>query len=338
MKVRRLRNMKIAILENSYKFVIKKGPKPEVGSCSVGIKIQFCSICGSDIHMYKWGPKPQDPSEVKLVSFLDSILGFPAHSLLGHQVSGNIEEIGPEVEGFNVGDRVSVRTRGAYADFIISEESQVYHLPDEVTYKQAAFIEPVSVAVSAVRRSKVKLGDVVVVLGAGPIGLFTAQCAIAAGASRVYVSEISELRLKKAKEFGVDEAINAKKVNVVQRINDLTRGLGPDVVFECAGKPETMWQMLNMLPRYGKGVIVAVYEKPFEIDPNRIMMKNLDIAGILPTRGEGRQDQFNIAIALIKTGKVRVDPIITATYSLNKINEAFINLIKGEQVGVLIKP
>jgi (R,R)-butanediol dehydrogenase/meso-butanediol dehydrogenase/diacetyl reductase len=330
--------MKVAILEDAYKFVIKEVPKPEPDPSSVGIKIQYCSICGSDIHMYKWGPKPQDPSEVKLVSFLDSILGFPAYSLLGHQVSGKTEEVGPKVERFNVGDRVTVRTRGAYADFIISEESQVYHLPDEVTYEQAAFVEPVSVAVSAVRRSKFKLGDVVVVLGAGPIGLFTVQCAIAAGVSRVYVSEIAELRLRKAKEFGVDEVINAKTDDVVQRINDLTGGLGPDVVFECAGKPETMWQMLNMLPRHGKGVIVAVYEKPFEIDPNRIMMKSLDIAGILPTRGEGREDQFNIAIALIKTGAVRVDPIITATYSLNTINEAFISLIEGEQLGVLIKP
>ncbi len=328
----------MAILEDSYKFVIKEVPKPELGPCSVVIKIRYCSICGSDIHMYKWGPKPQDPSEVKLVSFLDSVLGFPAYSLLGHQVSGNIEDIGPEVEGCNVGDCVTVRTRGAYVDFIISEESRVYHLPDEVTYEQAAFVEPVSVAVSAVRRSRFKLGDVVVVLGAGPIGLFTLQCAIAAGVGKVYVSEISKLRLKKAKEFGADEIINAKKVDVVQMINDLTGGLGPDVVFECAGKPETMWQMLNMLPRHGKGVIVAVYEKPFEIDPNRIMMKNLDIAGILPTRGEGRRDQFNIAIDLIKTGKVRVDPMITATYSLNKINEAFISLIEGEQLGVLIKP
>lgn len=330
--------MKIAILEDTCKFVIREVPKPEPGPGNVGIKIQYCSICGSDIHMYKWGPNPRNPLEVKLVSFLDNILGFPAHSLLGHQVSGNIEEIGPEVEGCNIGDRVTVRTRGAYANFIISEESQVYHLPDEVSYEQAAFVEPVSVAVSAVRRSKLKLGDVAVVLGAGPIGLFTAQCAIAAGVSRVYVSEISELRLKIAKNCGVDEVINAKKVDVVQRINDLTGGLGPDVVLECAGKPETMRQMLNMLPRQGKGVIVAVYEKSFEIDPNRIMMKNLDIAGILPTRGEGKQDQFNIAIALIKTGKVRVAPIITATYSLNNINEAFISLIEGEQLGVLIKP
>ncbi len=330
--------MKVAILEDANKFVIKEVPKPELGPCSVVIRIRYCSICGSDIHMYKWGPKPQDPSEVKLVSFLDSVLGFPAYFLLGHQISGNIVEIGPEVEGYNIGDRVTARTRGAYADFIISEESQVYHLPDEVSYEQAAFVEPVSVAVSAVRRSRFKLGDVVVILGAGPIGLFTLQCARAAGVGRVYVSEISELRLKKAKELGADEVINAKKVDVVKRINEITGGLGPDVVFECAGKPETMWQMLNMLPRHGKGVIVAVYEKPFEIDPNRIMMKNLDIVGILPTRREGGRDQFKMAIALIKTGKVRVDPMITATYSLNKINEAFISLIKGEQLGVLIKP
>jgi (R,R)-butanediol dehydrogenase/meso-butanediol dehydrogenase/diacetyl reductase len=336
--IRRQKPMKIAILKEPYKFVINEEPKPKLGLNSVRIKIQYCSICGSDLHMYKWGPKPQDPSEITLVHFLDKVLGFPAYYLLGHQVSGIIEEIGSEVKSVKVGDRVTVRTRGAYAEYIVAEESQVYHLPDEVTYQEAAFVEPVSVAISAVRRSKIQLGDVAVVLGAGPIGLFTVQCAIAAGVSRVYVSEIAELRLKIVKELGVDEAIDAKKVDVVQRINALTGGLGPDVVFECAGKPETMKQMLNMLPRYGKGVIVAVYEKPFMIDPNRIMMKNLDIAGILPTRGEGRQDQFNMALTLIRTGKVKIDPIITATYSLNKINEAFLSLIEGNQVGVLIKP
>jgi (R,R)-butanediol dehydrogenase/meso-butanediol dehydrogenase/diacetyl reductase len=330
--------VKVAFLEDSFKFVMMEVPTPKPEPGSVLIKIQYCSICGSDVHMFKWGPKPRDPSDRKLVTFLDSVLGFPAYSLIGHQVSGTIVAMGSDVKGWKLGDRVTVRTRGAYREYIIAETSQLYRLPEGVTNKQGAFVEPVSVAVSAVRRSRIQLGEDVAILGAGPIGLFTLQCAVSTGARRTYVSEISKFRLKKAKELGADEVINAKKVDVVQRIKELTNGFGPDVVFECAGRPETLEQMLNMLPKHGKGIIVAVYEKPVEMDPNRIMMKNLDIVGILPTRSVGRLDQFSIALELIQTGKVQVEPLITAVYSLNQINEAFLSLIAGKQLGVLIKP
>jgi (R,R)-butanediol dehydrogenase/meso-butanediol dehydrogenase/diacetyl reductase len=336
--------VKKAILEDAYKFVIRDVPTPQPNPMfPFLIKVHCCSICGSDVHRYKF---PPDATNLPSVAFVDKVLGYPSLLVLGHQFSGDIAEIAPNVKGWKTGDRVVGIGIQAYAEYALAK--RVVNLPYEMSYEQGAFVEPVAVALSIVVRSGLKLGDTVVVLGAGPIGLFAMQCAKAMGAGKVYVTDILDARLKKAIDLGADDVINVRKEDPVDRIYELTNNAGPDVVFECAGKAETLNQMLEILPKRGKGVIAAIYDEPLkEININRLVMKNLDISGIFvsydepifaPEQWLSRHDVFEVATELIRSGKVKVDPIITSILPLENINEAFMRLMRGEELGVIIKP
>lgn len=332
--------MKQAVFESARNFVVKDVPRPEPMEGQVVIKVKYCSICGSDLHLYGWDWEPADAkgqSTLNVVS--EAFGGIPAHFILGHQYSGDVVSVGPGVENCKAGDRVAARGVGAYGEFALSDH--VYVLPDDISYEQAAFVEPMSVAVDAVRRAKMILGDVVVVQGAGTIGLFTLQCARAGGARKVIMTEVADSRLKKAKDMGADEVIDAKSEDVLKRVSDITGGFGPDIVFDCTGNPEANRMMLDMLPKWGKAVIMSTYADHFEVDFNRIMLKCLDVVGWLsgpPDSWQPRSDPFLIAIDLIRKQKVQIDPLISAVMPLEKINEAFERLEAGKEMAVLIKP
>jgi (R,R)-butanediol dehydrogenase / meso-butanediol dehydrogenase / diacetyl reductase len=329
-----------AVFQNARNFIVSEVPKPETAVGGVVVKVKYCSICGSDVHLYQWDWEPKDPkgaASVRVVS--DAFGGIPAHFILGHQFCGEIVEVGPGVEHCKPGDRVVARGAGGYGEFAYSDH--VYVLPDEITDAQAAFIEPLSVTVDAVRKSNMKLGDTVVVQGAGTIGLFTLQCLKAGGARKAIITEVSPKRLEKAMEFGADEVIDARNTDVVQRVREITNGYGPDIVFDCTGNPHANRIMLEMLPKWGKAIIMSSYTEHFEIDFNTIMLKCLDVVGILsgtPDSWVPRSDPFVIAMDLIRKGKVKIDPLISAVLPLGKINEAFEGLESGAETAVLIEP
>ena len=332
--------MKQAVFESARNFVVKEVGKPSAVEGSVVIKVAFCSICGSDLHLYEWDWEPEDEkgrSSINVVS--EAFGGIPAHFILGHQYSGEVVEVGPGVENCKPGDRVVARGVGAYGEFAHSDH--VYVLPDEISYEHASLIEPLSVTVDVIRRAQLILGDVVVIQGAGTIGLFTLQCAKVAGARKVIVTEVVKRRLEKAKELGADAVIDASKEDVNRQVNDLTGGFGPDIVFDCTGNPQANRMMLDILPNKGKAVVMSTYADHFEVDFNRIMLKNLNVMGALsgaPGSWEDRNDPFIIAMDLIQKGKVKVEPLISAVMPLEKINEAFAALEAGKEMAVLIKP
>ncbi|MFO7964615.1 MAG: zinc-binding dehydrogenase [Desulfobacterales bacterium] len=332
--------MKQAVFESARNFVIRDVPRPEPLDGQVLVDVEYCSICGSDLHLYQWDWEPTDPkgaSSLNVVS--EAFGGIPAHFILGHQFCGKVAAVGPGVSYCSTGDRVAARGVGAYGEFALSD--QVYLLPKEISYEQAAFIEPLSVSVDAVRRARLLLGDRVVIQGAGTIGLFTMQCAKAAGAKKTIVTEISDSRLKTAEDLGADEVVDAKTTDVLQRVGELTEGFGPDIVFDCTGNPEANRLMLDMLPKWGRAVIMSTYTDHFEIDFNRIMLKCLDVIGWLsgtPDSWQPRSDPFVIAIDLIKKKKVLIDPLISAVVPLDEINEAFAGLESGREMAVLVKP
>jgi len=343
--------MKQAVLEGPQKFVIQDIPRPEAAPGTAVVKVKYTSVCGSDIHIWQWGPSPQDPKALRVSEAVSqAFFGLPPTFILGHQICGEIAETGQGGEQFQKGQRVVMRGAGGYAEYALamglfgySLADVVYPLPEGVSDQQAALVEPLSVAVDVVRRSGLKLGDVVVVQGAGTIGLFVLQCARAAGARKVFVTEVSPIRMQRAKQLGADEVIHPREVDAAGKVRELTAGFGPDLVFDCAGNPDATRTMIDMLPYGGKGraIIVATYENPFELDLNLFMLKNLEVAGFLsgvPGTWEPRCDPFKIAIELIRSGKVKVDPLITSVMPLAKINEAFLALSKTEQMSVLIQP
>ncbi len=342
--------MRQAVLKDSCKFAIEEMPNPELVPETLLLKVKYTSICGSDIHIWQWGPEPKTEQEKRsFEAFAKAYFGLPPSAILGHQLSGEVTETGPGVELYKPGDRITIRGAGGYADYAVAMglgghplSSVVYLLPDEVSYQDAAMVEPLSVAVDAVRRSRLTLGDIAVVQGGGAIGLFVMQCAKAAGASRVIVTEVSDVRIAKARELGADEVVNAREENVVERIDELTGGFGPDIIYDCAGNPEATRTMIEFAPTgRGKAIIVSTYEQPFEINLNMVMMKNLELVGFLsglPGSYLPQSDPFEIAIELIRSGRVKVDSMVSAVMPLEKLDEAFTKLSKAEEMVILIEP
>ena len=342
--------MRQAVLVDSCKFAIEEMPEIELVPETLLLKVKYTSICGSDIHIWQWGPEPKtEKARRSFEAFGKAYFGLPPSAILGHQLSGEVTETGPGVELYKPGDRITIRGAGGYADYAVAMglgghplSSVVYPLPDEVSYQDAALVEPLSVAVDAVRRSRLNLGDVAVVQGGGTIGLFVMQCAKAAGARRVIVTEVSDVRIAKARELGADEVVNARTENVVERINELTDGFGPDIIYDCAGNPDATRTMIEFAPTgRGKAIIVSTYEEPFEIDLNMVMMKNLELVGFLsglPGSYPLQSDPFKIAIELIRSGRVKVDSMVSAVMPLEKLDEAFTKLSKAEEMVILIEP
>jgi len=332
--------MKAAIMEGRRKLAIKDVPEPILDKDEVLIKVQCCGICGSDLHIY-----------------LDGLsLG------LGHEYSGNIVEIGPDVEGWEIGDRVAVepyvpcegcywckrgeiglcdklflyvtqKKVGAFATYAQAKYDKLYKLSDELTYEQAAIVEPTAVSLRAINISGMKVGDVVAVLGLGPIGQLVARLAKISGAKAVYATEISQFRVELARNV-VDEVINPKTTDTVDRIRELTNDIGPDIVFECAGNVETTQGSIALARKGGTIVVPGMCFDAVETSFIDIVLKGLTIKGTL----SANVGDFASAFDLIKKKRIDVDPLLTSKFSLDDINEAFEKALKGEGGKILVKP
>jgi (R,R)-butanediol dehydrogenase/meso-butanediol dehydrogenase/diacetyl reductase len=332
-------------------------PQQEVQEKSVRIKVEWCGICGTDLHEYLAGPiflpeeKPHPLTNEKV----------PV--ILGHEFSGVVVEIGKGVTKVKVGDRVTVEPilscgncwackdgkynlceklgfhglaggGGGFSEFTVVKEDMVHKLPDQMSYEQGALVEPTAVAVHAVRQSKLKVGDRVAVFGAGPIGLLTIRAAKAAGASLIIAVELSEKRRNFAKKMGADIVLDPRETDVIQEIKNLTNG-GVDVSFEVAGVEVVLNQAIESTKYDGQILIVSIWEKEAKIPPNSLVLKEREIKGILAYR-----DIFPSVIQLIANGSINVDELITKKIHLDQIvEEGFETLVKEkDQVKILVRP
>jgi 2-desacetyl-2-hydroxyethyl bacteriochlorophyllide A dehydrogenase len=222
---------------------------------------------------------------------------------------------------------------GGFATYTKTKYQQLHKLPPGVSYEEAALAEPTAVALHAVRLSRMLTGDVVAVLGLGPIGQLVARLARISGAKAVYASETSKSRIKLAKGV-VDEVVDAKKVDPAARILELTDGRGPDLVFECAGAVAPTMQAMTMTRKGGSIVIVGVCMNLAEIIVGSIALRELTIKGsMLFNPGE-----YGLALDLIAGKKIDVAPLITDILPLDRINEAFEKATSGEGAKILVKP
>ena len=201
------------------------------------MKVRACSICGTDLHSYRLGEEEilarLPEGQTKTHGFYGAIGNLRGG---GHQIAGDIVEICPDTSKWSVGDRVAGVVAGGYAEYCNMD--RICRLPDALSYEEGSYVEPLAVGVVAVRRSGLRLDDTAVVLGAGPIGQFTLQCAKVAGAM-VIVTEVTPKRIELAKLFA-NEVVNVGMVDAVKRVRELTGGDSPSVIFECAGRYETM--------------------------------------------------------------------------------------------------
>lgn len=332
--------------------IIKEIPVPEIGKKEVLVSLEYVGICGSDVHYFHngcCGSYKVDLSE---------------DYMLGHECAGTIVKVGEEVEKLKVGDRVALEpgitcgeceqcksghynlcpdvvflatppVQGCNEEYIAFPENMCFKLPDNVSTKEGALIEPLSVGFYASEQGGVKTGDTVVILGSGCIGLVTLLACKAHGAGKIIVADLVEARLQKALEIGATEVINSGKEDALKKIEELTNGRGADVVFETAGSPVTIAQTPFIVRRGGVITLVGISAKE-EINYNfaQIMDKEATIKSVFRYR-----NIYPKAIAAVSGGAINVKGIVTHEFDLDHIQEAYDEAVnnKTDLVKAVIK-
>lgn len=332
-----MKMMKAARWHKAKDIRVEETAIPSPNDNQVKIAVKFTGICGSDLHEYNDGPQLIPVDEPYALN------GHQGTTTLGHEFSGVVEEVGKNVKNIKKGDRVTVEpifknpespfistgeynlseplgfigltANGAFAKYVVVEDYMVHKMPDSMTFEQGAIVEPAAVAAYAIQRSGMKLGDTVLITGTGPIGLLTVQVALAAGASQIFVSDLSENRLKKAKEIGATHTFNAKDKVITQKIKEIT-GHGVDVFIDAAGVQATFDTGINSLRNGGTAILVALFDKSVTHDALNQTLRELTIIGTAAYR-----NIFPEVIALISSGRLPVEKLITSVISLDEIVE-----------------
>lgn len=335
--------MKAAVFYGPRDVRVEEVETPALLAGDVLIRIRACGICGSDLHTYKHG------------LFLG--LGAPTNSgrILGHEFSGDVAEISGQVERLKVGDRVTCAIYGANAEYLRMPAPltpAILHIPPEVSYEEAATNEPLATSLHAVNLASPVDGETVVVIGAGIIGLGVIQVLKALYSTRIIAVDVSDRRLAMAEQLGADVLINAAREDPYRKVLEITGSTpisfaedqpagGVDTVYDCAGVsrehagPSTLHQALLMVKENGRVVLVAVSEKPFEIETNAIMRKGIKLFG----SWAWSLDEFAQALELMRSGKVDRKQLITHEFPLDKAREAYETQLRAEEaIKVLLKP
>lgn len=307
---------------------IQEMPEPEISPEEMLLKVRFCGICGTDIHASREGP-----------------FAAPPNTVFGHEFVGEIVRLGDRLKGgaFAVGDRVTSlpfiggqtiglgAIPGAYGEYVKVGHELVVGLPAELDDRRAALIEPLAVGLHAVRMAGSVAGRKVLVIGAGPIGLTTALWCRFFGAGRLVISEMSEARIRKARELGFADLIDPAE-DVGARFRQLT-GSDPEIQFECVGAPGLLQACIDRAPKLGLIMGIGLCDEPDTIQPLPAFTRELRIQWAV---GYEKAD-FEFAIDMCVAGRMDASAMITDEVSLDEVPEAFERLrTPTDQCKVLI--
>jgi len=325
---------KAVYMSGTNNMVTKEVPVPVPKAHEALIEIKSVGICGSDLHYYQHG---------NIGDFV-----VQGDFILGHESAGEVVAVGDAVKNLSVGDRVALEPglpcgkcehcksgkynlcpdviffatppyHGVFTNYVAFDADMCFKLPDNMSFDEGALVEPLSVGLHATDQGSVKLGDTVVVFGAGCIGLVTLMSAKAKGASKVIVVDIIEKRLAFAKKVGADVVINAKETNPVDEIEKLTGGRGADVVIETAGAKVTVQQTASVVRIGGTVVLVGM---TVESETSYDFMKLMGKEGTLKTIFRYR-NLYPVAINAISSGSIDIKQILTHEFEFDKTKEAF---------------
>jgi len=336
--------MLAAVLEDVEKLVVKDIEPPKISENEVLIEVKAASICNTtDWHIIEGKHRPQGGR-------------FP--SVLGHEGSGVVAEVGRCVKGINVGDKVAMRGwhPGCFAEYTKIRPDRMILIPENMEFEDASCLEMLA-PVANLTRKCVELGDLVIILGLGPAGLMMVQTVKAAGADTIIASEPLETRRKLGEEFGADHLIDPAKEDVIKRVREITR-FGADVVIDTAGVPET-YKILTDLVKPG-GVIglfglawtpislSGFHEKGARLIPSGEFCKTCGGELVVGPDGEVYRTPsyyytrfvMQRALRLVETGKVNLKRLITHRFLLKEIHKAFSQIKEkpNETLKVIIKP
>jgi len=327
---------------------------PQIGSEEILVKVKVALTCGTDVKMYKRGhPKVIPPIT------------------MGHEFSGTVEETGQKVANkFRIGDRVAVANSapcnncffcktgkpnlcehlletligfsvdGAYAEYIRVPapivRQNTYVMPENISFEEAALLEPLACAINGIDAANIGLGDTVLIFGSGPIGLIHLQLAKLKGASKVIVTDLQSERLKIAGKLGADVVIDASKEDQLSRVKEITGGLGADKVIEAVGLPQTWELAFQMTRKAGTTLFFGGCPSGAKVslDTERIHYEDLTIKGIFHHTPVSVLKAFK----LISSGRFIGKPLITEEMSLSELENALTKMGRGECVKIAIKP
>jgi len=345
--------MRAARLLGPNQMVMQELPEPVLGNKDVLVQVKYAGICGTDYSIYSG-----ESSFVK-----NGMVKFPL--TMGHEWSGVVSKLGADVEKLNIGDRVVGDTAvscgscfecikgeyiqcvnshavgtvnaidGAFADFIVMPERHLFLLPDNVSFKQGAIVEPIATGMYAVKRGGVRPGDIVLVHGTGPIGLAAVQLSKISGAAKVILSGRNDFKLNIGKQLGADMTVNILKDNLGNLVKDVTHGKGPDVIIEASGAVSALKESMGMVRPGGTISLVAFYDQNIEnFDIDSLILNDVKLVSVA-----GSPVLAMTVLKLMEHGRINMDKIITHEFNLNDI----VNVLQGmeknrnERIKILLK-
>ncbi|MGQ9494113.1 MAG: zinc-dependent alcohol dehydrogenase [Anaerolineae bacterium] len=317
--------MRAAIFREAGHIEVTEVPTPEPGPGEVLVRVHYCGICGTDLEAYQTGM-------------------YEPGLVIGHEFAGEITAVGEGVHGWAIGERVTadnalpcghcwfcrqgrpslcqellspgITLDGGMAEYVCLPVSLLHRLPEGVSTRQGALVEPLTIALQGVRSSALRSGDWVLVLGAGPIGLLTLQCALLAGARRVLVVEVNPKRAAMARELGAASVLHPQRDNLAVEVAAHTEGLGPNVVYVCTGAAPAFESALHLVRRGGQVFVLGLCPEPVPTDFMSLVLSELDIRG-----GYLGHGAFPAALDYLAQGRVKVEPLITHEIALEDVVE-----------------
>jgi L-iditol 2-dehydrogenase len=345
--------MRVARLHAPGDLRIEDVPMPEAGPGEITIRVRSCATCGTDAKIFHHGHHH---------------ISLPR--VLGHEIAGEVAEVGSGVERWSPGDRVQViaaipcgacyycrrgqetvcenlesmgyQYDGAFAEFMrvprkVLDIEGLNRIPDRVPFEAASLTEPLACVLNGQEIAEVGEGDTVVILGAGPIGCLHVRLARARGAAQVILADVNQTRLDLAARAQPDASINGAKEDPVDAIRKLTDARGADVVITATGAGQAQEQALEMAARRGRISLFGGLPRDNPIirfDSNLVHYQELFVLGAYGSAPHHNRE----ALALIASGKVPVEDLITHRLSLDGVHQAIDTVTKGEGLKVVIEP
>jgi (R,R)-butanediol dehydrogenase/meso-butanediol dehydrogenase/diacetyl reductase len=306
--------MKKAVYRGIRDIRVEQVDEPEPGPDEAKVRVVYCGICGSDVHEYLHGPFPLSP--------------------FGHEVCGQIVELGSGVGDFEVGDRVVAFNRDGYAEFMVAPQSRLLKLPADIGWERAALIEPLAGAAYAVKRGGIEAGQRVLIVGGGPVGLLVLVAVRAVGVETVYLTEISKTRRDKARELGATEVVNPLDVKVPPKVKELTEGQGVDVSVEAVGIGDALKDCLASTRHRGTVVVQGIFTERVPIHMLGFVSREITMIGT-------NSIDPGLALSWIGDGRAEPESIVTRIVPLADIARQGFDVLaddKDRDIKILIAP
>jgi L-iditol 2-dehydrogenase len=322
--------------------------EPACGPLQVQVEIAFCGVCGTDLHVMH-----------------DTFRNYPP-VILGHEFAGTVVEIGREVRGVGIGDRVTVLgatavtcglcrycregrfifcparrgmghgVNGAFARYVVVRPDQLYRIPDQFTLEEAALSEPFAAAVQAVTEvTQVRIGETALVSGPGPIGLLCVKLLVAEGVKTIVAGAAGdEVRLAAARDFGAALTVDTTKQNLAEAIREATSGAGVDVALECAGHPASVRGCLDALRPLGRYTQVGISGRDISFPIDTVFFKQLTVSGSICYTARTWERMMRI----YEGGRVRLHDLISEKLPITAWRTAFELCQDRKALKVLMHP